>query len=129
MLINADNAQVSVIQELLAEMSRYGSATIKRAYGDRTMTNLKSAKDVLHKMAIQPIQQFSYTSGKNSTDASPIIDAMDVLHDDTADGFCRVSSDSDFTRLATRRREAGKWFAVLENVKRVRLLSPLATSS
>ena len=72
------------------------------------MTNLKSAKDVLHKMAIQPIQQFSHTSGKNSTDASPIIDAMDVLHDDTADGFCFVSSDSDFTRLATRRREAGK---------------------
>jgi len=80
-------------------------------------------------MAIQPIQQFSYTSGKNSTDASPIIDAMDVLHDDTADGFCFVSSDSDFTRLATRRREAGKWFAALENVKRVRLLSPLETSS
>ncbi|TAH12596.1 MAG: NYN domain-containing protein [Curvibacter sp.] len=107
-LIDADNAQASVIQELLAEVSRYGTATIKRAYGDWTTTNLKSWKEVLHKMAIQPIQQFSYTSGKNSTDASLIIDAMDVLHDDTVDGFCLVSSDSDFTRLATRIREEGK---------------------
>ncbi|CAM8666723.1 PIN_LabA-like_N_1 domain containing protein [Comamonadaceae bacterium] len=107
-LIDADNAQASVIQELLAEVSRYGTATIKRAYGDWTTTNLKGWKEVLHKMAIQPIQQFSYTSGKNSTDASLIIDAMDVLHDDTVDGFCLVSSDSDFTRLATRIREEGK---------------------
>jgi len=107
-LIDADNAQASVIQELLSEVSRYGTATIKRAYGDWTTTNLKSWKEVLHKMAIQPIQQFSYTTGKNSTDASLIIDAMDVLHDDTVDGFCLVSSDSDFTRLATRIREEGK---------------------
>lgn len=107
-LIDADNAQASVIQELLAEVSRYGTATIKRAYGDWTTTNLKGWKEVLHKLAIQPIQQFSYTSGKNSTDASLIIDAMDVLHDNTADGFCLVSSDSDFTRLATRIREEGK---------------------
>ena len=107
-LIDADNAQASVIQELLAEVSRYGTATIKRAYGDWTTTHLKSWKEVLHKLAIQPIQQFSYTSGKNSTDASLIIDAMDVLHDNTADGFCLVSSDSDFTRLATRIREEGK---------------------
>ncbi len=107
-LIDADNAQASVIQELLAEVSRYGTATIKRAYGDWTTSNLKGWKEVLHKMAIQPIQQFSYTSGKNSTDASLIIDAMDVLHDDTVDGFCLVSSDSDFTRLATRIREEGK---------------------
>lgn len=106
-LIDADNAQASVIQELLAEVSRYGTATIKRAYGDWTTTNLKGWKEVLHKLAIQPIQQFSYTSGKNSTDASLIIDAM-VLHDNTADGFCLVSSDSDFTRLATRIREEGK---------------------
>lgn len=106
-LIDADNAQASVIQELLAEVSRYGTATIKRAYGDWTTTNLKSWKDVLHKMAIQPIQQFSYTSGKNATDSALIIDAMDVLHDNTVDGFCLVSSDSDFTRLATRIREAG----------------------
>ena len=106
-LIDADNAQASVIQELLAEVSRYGTATIKRAYGDWTTQNLKSWKEVLHKMAIQPIQQFSYTTGKNSTDASLIIDAMDVLHAGGVDGFCLVSSDSDFTRLATRIREAG----------------------
>lgn len=106
-LIDADNAQASVIQELLAEVSRYGTATIKRAYGDWTTQNLKGWKEVLHKMAIQPIQQFSYTTGKNSTDASLIIDAMDVLHTGRVDGFCLVSSDSDFTRLATRIREAG----------------------
>ena len=106
-LIDADNAQASVIQELLAEVSRYGTATIKRAYGDWTTTNLKSWKEVLHTMAIQPIQQFSYTSGKNATDSALIIDAMDVLHAGAVDGFCLVSSDSDFTRLATRIREAG----------------------
>lgn len=106
-LIDADNAQASVIQELLAEVSRYGTATIKRAYGDWTTTNLKGWKEVLHKMAIQPIQQFSYTSGKNATDSALIIDAMDVLHTGSVDGFCLVSSDSDFTRLATRVREAG----------------------
>ncbi len=106
-LIDADNAQASVIQELLAEVSRYGTATIKRAYGDWTTTNLKGWKDVLHTMAIQPIQQFSYTSGKNATDSALIIDAMDVLHSERVDGFCLVSSDSDFTRLATRIREAG----------------------
>ncbi len=106
-LIDADNAQASVIQELLAEVSRYGTATIKRAYGDWTTTNLRGWKEVLHRMAIQPIQQFSYTTGKNSTDASLIIDAMDVLHTGAVDGFCLVSSDSDFTRLATRIREAG----------------------
>ncbi len=106
-LIDADNAQASVIQELLAEVSRYGTATIKRAYGDWTTTNLKGWKEVLHRMAIQPIQQFSYTTGKNSTDASLIIDAMDVLHTGSVNGFCLVSSDSDFTRLATRIREAG----------------------
>jgi uncharacterized LabA/DUF88 family protein len=106
-LIDADNAQASVIQELLAEVSRYGTATIKRAYGDWTTTNLKGWKEVLHTMAIQPIQQFSYTSGKNATDSALIIDAMDVLHTGSVDGFCLVSSDSDFTRLATRIREAG----------------------
>ncbi|MDB5965520.1 MAG: Maebl [Polaromonas sp.] len=106
-LIDADNAQAALIQELLAEVSRYGTATIKRAYGDWTTTNLKGWKDTLHRMAIQPIQQFSYTTGKNSTDSSLIIDAMDVLHAGSVDGFCLVSSDSDFTRLATRIREAG----------------------
>ncbi|MBA4257050.1 MAG: Maebl [Polaromonas sp.] len=106
-LIDADNAQASVIRELLEEVSRYGTATIKRAYGDWTTTNLKGWKEVLHTMAVQPIQQFSYTSGKNATDSALIIDAMDVLHTGRVDGFCLVSSDSDFTRLATRIREAG----------------------
>jgi uncharacterized LabA/DUF88 family protein len=106
-LIDADNAQASVIRELLAEVSRYGTATIKRAYGDWTSSNLKSWKEVLHALAIQPIQQFSYTTGKNATDSALIIDAMDVLHSGSVDGFCLVSSDSDFTRLATRIREAG----------------------
>ena len=106
-LIDADNSSASLINELLAEISRYGVASIKRAYGDWTTTNLKSWKEVLHKLAIQPIQQFSYTNGKNSTDSSLIIDAMDLLHSGNLDGFCLVSSDSDFTRLATRIREDG----------------------
>lgn len=106
-LIDADNAQASVFHDLVAEVSRYGTATVKRAYGDWTTPNLKGWKDILHTMAIQPVQQFSYTTGKNSTDASLIIDAMDLLHSGALDGFCLVSSDSDFTRLATRIREAG----------------------
>lgn len=106
-LIDADNAQSSIIQELLAEVSRYGVASVKRAYGDWTTANLKGWKDTLHRMAIQPMQQFSYTTGKNSTDSSLIIDAMDLLHSEKLDGFCLISSDSDFTRLATRIRESG----------------------
>lgn len=106
-LIDADNAQASTIHELIAEVSRYGTASVKRAYGDWTTPNLKGWKDVLHKLAIQPIQQFSYTTGKNATDSSLIIDAMDLLHSGGLDGFCLVSSDSDFTRLATRIRETG----------------------
>ena len=106
-LIDADNAPASIASELLAEISRYGTASVKRAYGDWTTPNLKSWKDVLHKLAIQPMQQFSYTSGKNSTDSALIIDAMDVLHSGGLDGFCLVSSDSDFTRLAQRIRESG----------------------
>ncbi|CAN5695528.1 NYN domain-containing protein [soil metagenome] len=106
-LIDADNAQATIIHNLLAEVSRYGTANVKRAYGDWTTTRLKGWKDVLHEMAIQPIQQFSYTSGKNSTDSALIIDAMDLLHAGGVGGFCLVSSDSDFTRLATRIREAG----------------------
>lgn len=106
-LIDADNAQASITQELLSEISRYGAASVKRAYGDWTTQNLKGWKEVLHKFAIQPIQQFRYTTGKNATDSSLIIDAMDLLHTGRLDGFCLVSSDSDFTRLATRIREAG----------------------
>jgi uncharacterized LabA/DUF88 family protein len=106
-LVDADNAQASVIAELLAEVARYGTATIKRAYGDWTTPNLAGWKDVLHVHAIQPIQQFRYTTGKNATDSALIIEAMDLLHGGKVDGFCLVSSDSDFTRLATRIREAG----------------------
>jgi len=107
-LIDADNAQPSVAHELMAEVSRYGTANVKRAYGDWTTTNLRSWKDVLHELAIQPVQQFSYTTGNNSTDSSLIIDAMDLLHAGGLNGFCLVSSDSDFTRLATRIRESGR---------------------
>jgi len=106
-LIDSDNAQASVVVDLLTEVARYGTATIKRAYGDWTTPNLNGWKETLHILAIQPIQQFRYTAGKNSTDSALIIDAMDLLHAGSVDGFCLVSSDSDFTRLATRIREAG----------------------
>lgn len=106
-LIDADNAQSSIIRQLLVEISKYGVATVKRVYGDWTTPNLKGWKDTLNQHALQPIQQFSYTSGKNATDCSLIIDAMDLLHSGRVDGFCLVSSDSDFTRLATRIRESG----------------------
>lgn len=106
-LIDADNAQSSIIQQLLAEISQYGIATVKRVYGDWTTPNLKGWKEALNANALQPIQQFSYTTGKNATDSSLIIDAMDLLHSGRVDGFCLVSSDSDFTRLATRIRESG----------------------
>lgn len=106
-LIDADNAQASIASELLAEISRYGTATIKRAYGDWTTPNLRRWKEVLQSHAIQPVQQFANTQGKNATDSALIIDAMDLLHSQAANGFCIVSSDSDYTRLATRIREAG----------------------
>jgi uncharacterized LabA/DUF88 family protein len=106
-LIDADNAQASVITEILGEVARYGTATVRRAYGDWTTPNLANWKNVLHVHAVQPIQQFSYTRGKNATDSALIIDAMDLLHGGKVHGFCLVSSDSDFTRLATRIREAG----------------------
>ena len=107
-LVDADNASASVTKELLEEVAKYGTATVKRAYGDWTTQNLVGWKERLHRHAIQPIQQFAYTSGKNSTDSAFIIDAMDLLYAGSVDGFCLVSSDSDFTRLATRLREAGK---------------------
>lgn len=106
-LIDADNAQSAIVPQLLAEISRYGIATVKRVYGDWTTPNLKGWKETLNANALQPIQQFSYTSGKNATDSCLIIDAMDLLHSERVDGFCLVSSDSDFTRLATRIRESG----------------------
>jgi hypothetical protein len=106
-LIDADNARASVIEALLAEIAKYGVAHVKRAYGDWTGTNLKSWKDTLLTQSSQPIQQFAYTTGKNSTDAAMVIDAMDLLYSGRFDGFCIVSSDSDFTRLAARIRESG----------------------
>jgi uncharacterized LabA/DUF88 family protein len=106
-LIDADNAQAAVIAELMAEIARYGNATVKRAYGDWTGSHLRDWKAVLPAMAIQPMQQFSYTNGKNSTDSALIIDAMDLLHSGKLNGICLVSSASDFTRLANRLREAG----------------------
>ncbi|MBN8726687.1 MAG: NYN domain-containing protein [Xanthomonadales bacterium] len=106
-LIDADNAQPSVIEGLLAEIAKYGAATVKRIYGDWTQPQLKGWKDVLLTHAIQPIQQFRYTTGKNATDSALIIDAMDLLYSGRLGGFCIVSSDSDFTRLAARIREAG----------------------
>jgi uncharacterized protein (TIGR00288 family) len=106
-LIDADNAQSVNIDGLLDEVAKYGVASIKRIYGDWTSTHLRSWKDKLLEHAIQPIQQFSYTSGKNATDSAMIIDAMDLLYSDKLDGFCLVSSDSDFTRLAARIRESG----------------------
>jgi len=107
-LIDADNASASVAQELLEEVAKFGIATVKRAFGDWTTQNLVGWKAQLHRHAIQPVQQFAYTHGKNATDSAFIIDAMDLLYAGNVDGFCLVSSDSDFTRLATRLREAGK---------------------
>lgn len=106
-LIDADNAQASVIKNLLDEVARYGVASVKRIYGNWTTPQLQQWKDVLLSNSIVPIQQFNYTSGKNATDSALIIDAMDLLHAGKLDGFCLVSSDSDFTRLASRIRESG----------------------
>ncbi|EGX88270.1 hypothetical protein CCM_08313 [Cordyceps militaris CM01] len=106
-LIDADNAQPSMAGALLAEIAKYGTPFVKRAYGDWTGTSLKGWKERLLENSIQPVQQFSYTQGKNSTDAAMVIDAMDLLYTQRFDGFCLVSSDSDFTRLASRIREAG----------------------
>jgi hypothetical protein len=106
-LIDGDNAQATLIEQILVEAGKYGNATIRRVYGDWTTPNMNSWKDILNIHAFQPIQQFRYTIGKNATDSAMIIDAMDILHSDQVDGFCLVSSDSDYTRLATRIRESG----------------------
>jgi len=106
-LIDGDNAQASLLTQILAEVSKVGLITIKRIYGDWTTTNMNQWKESLHKHAIQPEQQFRYTTGKNATDSAMIIDAMDLLHSNNVQGFCIVSSDSDYTRLATRIREDG----------------------
>ncbi len=107
MLIDGDNAQPSLIEKILSETGKYGAISIRRIYGDWTTANMGGWKESLNNHAIQPIQQFRYTVGKNATDSALIIDAMDILHSKLADGFCLVSSDSDYTRLATRIRETG----------------------
>lgn len=106
-LIDADNAQPAVIEGLLAEIAKYGVSSVKRIYGDFTSNRMTQWKAALLKHSIAPVQQFAYTSGKNATDSSLIIDAMDLLYTQRFDGFCLVSSDSDFTRLAQRLREEG----------------------
>ena len=106
-LIDGDNAQPSLIANVLAETAKYGIVTTRRIYGDWTTPQMSGWKDSLHSYAIQPIQQFRYTVGKNATDSALIIEAMDLLHAGTIGGFCIVSSDSDYTRLATRIREEG----------------------
>lgn len=107
MLIDGDNAQPAMIEKMLAETTKYGLITIRRIYGDWTAANMSGWKEVLQTHAIQPIQQFRYTVGKNATDSAMIIDAMDVFYSGAVDAFCLVSSDSDYTRLATRIREQG----------------------
>jgi len=107
LLIDGDNAQPRRLGAILEELSKQGTITVRRIYGDWTTPQMSGWKDLLNANAIQPVQQFSYSKGKNSTDSALIIDAMDILHGDLVDAFCIVSSDSDFTRLATRLRESG----------------------
>lgn len=107
MLIDGDNAQHSLLKPMFEEASRYGEVTIRRAYGDWTEPNLANWRPVMLAHAIQPIQQWRYTTGKNATDSALIIDAMDILYSGTVQGFCVISSDSDYTRLCTRIRESG----------------------
>lgn len=106
-LIDGDNIPSKYIKEMMEEIAKYGNPTIKRIYGDWTKPQLSKWKNILLENAINPIQQYGYTTGKNATDSAMIIDAMDVLYSGSVDGFCLVSSDSDFTKLAMRLREAG----------------------
>ncbi|WP_299577915.1 NYN domain-containing protein [uncultured Sunxiuqinia sp.] len=106
-LIDGDNIPSAYVKEMMEEIAKYGNPTIKRIYGDWTKPNLSRWKNLLLENAITPIQQYGYTTGKNATDSAMIIDAMDILYSEKVNGFCLVSSDSDFTRLATRLREAG----------------------
>lgn len=107
LLIDGDNAAPKRLRAILEEVSKTGTITIRRIYGDWTTLGMSGWKDLLNSNAIQPVQQFAYTKGKNSTDSALIIDAMDILHGELVDAFCIVSSDSDYTRLATRLRESG----------------------
>jgi len=107
LLVDGDNAQSKLLEDILEEASKYGKVTIRRVYGDWTKPQMNQWKSILNEMAFNPIQKFSYTSGKNSTDSALIIDAMDILHAGQVEGFCIVSSDSDYTGLAKRIREDG----------------------
>src|SRR5919112_2349751 len=107
LLVDGDNAQPKLLSAILEEASKYGKVTIRRVYGDWTTPHMNNWKSSLNELAFSPIQKFSYTTGKNSTDSALIIDAMDILHDELVDGFCIVSSDSDYTGLAKRIREEG----------------------
>jgi len=107
LLVDGDNAQPKLLSLILEEASKYGKVTVRRVYGDWTTPQMNTWKSLLNEMAFNPIQKFSYTTGKNSTDSALIIDAMDILHDNLVDGFCIVSSDSDYTGLAKRIREEG----------------------
>lgn len=107
-LIDADNANPAIVKGLIDEVAKFGRATVRRIYGDWTTPNLGKWKESLLEHSIQPMQQFAYTKGKNATDSTMIIDAMDLLYAGNLDGFCIVSSDSDFTRLASRLKESGK---------------------
>jgi hypothetical protein len=106
-LIDGDNAQPKLLQAILEEVSKYGKATIRRIYGDWTTQQMNSWKELVNLYSFTPVQKFSYTTGKNSTDSSLIIDAMDILYSKNVEGFCIVSSDSDYTGLAKRIRESG----------------------
>lgn len=108
-LIDGDNIPSAYVKEMMEEIAKYGNPTVKRIYGDWTQPNLSKWKNLLLQNAITPIQQYAYTSGKNATDSAMIIDAMDLLYSEKVNGFCLVSSDSDFTRLATRLREASMY--------------------
>ncbi|MEL1136667.1 NYN domain-containing protein [Desulfitobacterium sp. THU1] len=141
-LIDADNVSDKYIKPIIDEVSNHGIPTYKRIYGDWTKPQLSSWKNVLLNYSITPIQQYSYTTGKNATDAALIIDAMDILYSDNVDGFCIVSSDSDFTKLASRLREAGMYvigmgekktptpfIAACEKFKYLEVLAGVSTNS
>ena len=129
-LIDAENASPGVADDLLTEIANYGIASVKRIYGDWTAPNLKGWKEILLQHSIQPVQQFTYTKGKNATDSAMIIDAMDLLYTNNFDGFCLVSSDSDFTRLASRIRESGLLvYRIWRAKKRPQLLFQHVTNS
>src|SRR5688500_17402944 len=116
-LIDGDNAQPSSLKHVLLEVKKYGRITIKRIYGDWTTPNMSGWKKPLLDLSVQPVQQFRHTTGKNATDSTMIIDALDILHRRLVEGFCIVSSDSDFTRLATRIREDGLFVLGIGEIK------------